>query len=77
MEPSVTHSRFGRALPVALAIVLVSLVACAEMPSGPVPISGAKAMRDSTAVPEGEGDSTACRSGFIIVTGRVVCNSEG
>jgi hypothetical protein len=61
---------------VALAVTLVSTVACADMPSAPAPIPGAKATRDSIAPPL-EGDSTECRSGFTIVSGRIVCNTGG
>jgi hypothetical protein len=67
--------RFARALPVALAVTLVSTVACADMPSAPAPIPGAKATRDS--IPPLEGDSTACRSGYSILSGRIVCNTSG
>jgi hypothetical protein len=71
----VSHLRFSRALPVAFAVTLVSTVACADMPSSPAPILGTKATRDS--IPPLEGDSTACRFGYVLIGGRVVCNTSG
>jgi hypothetical protein len=65
---SVTKSRV---LALCGAVVLVSIVACADSPTQP-PVTGARAPRDTTAfIP---GDTTECRAGWHIVGGRYVCD---
>ena len=53
------------------AVLVVTMVACADTTTSPQP-SGARAPRDTT---EGfiQGDTTECRSGWIIVSNRYVC----
>jgi hypothetical protein len=54
------------------ALVVISTVACADSATAPL-VTGKKSARDTTAL---QGDSTACRNGFTVITGRVVCNPE-
>jgi hypothetical protein len=66
-----SHARIPRALCVLAAVVLTAIVGCVDAPTGPQAIRGAKAPRDTV-----EGDSTACRSGYNIVLGRIVCRES-
>lgn len=54
------------------AIILTGAIACADSPTAPQ-IQGKRSVRDTTVV---EGDSTLCRSGFIIMGGRIVCAAQ-
>lgn len=51
------------------AVVLVTAVACVDLPTDPTPSHGVRAARDT--VP---GDTTTCRGGFTVVLGKVVCD---
>jgi len=54
------------------AVTLVTLVACADSPTSPTP-RGVRAARDTTVI---QGDTTLCRSGYVIQGGKVVCNGS-
>jgi hypothetical protein len=51
------------------AVLVVTAVACADSTTAPLP-TGVKAARDTSVI---EGDTTECRSGWAVVTGRYVC----
>lgn len=51
---------------------LAALTACVDTLTSPLP-AGKRAMKDTTVI---DGDSTLCRSGYTIIGGRIVCNSE-
>jgi hypothetical protein len=61
----------ARVLSLLGAILVVSAVACADSSTAPQPI-GVRAAHDSS---DGfvQGDTTECRSGWIIESGRYVC----
>jgi hypothetical protein len=61
----------ARVLSLLGAILVVSTVACADATTSPQP-HGARAARDTTGFIQG--DTTQCRSGFTIISGRYVCN---
>ena len=54
------------------AFVLIGAVACIDSPTSPN-VNGKHAARDTTLI---AGDTAACRSGWTIIIGRVVCNPE-
>ena len=56
----------------AAAVSLVALSACADSLTDPT-THGKRALKDTTTI---EGDSTMCRSGYILVGGRIVCNGD-
>jgi len=53
------------------ALLTGGLAACQRDITAPAPLKTAKATRDSI-----EGDSTLCRSGFIIASGKIICNES-
>lgn len=52
------------------AVILASAVACGTPTTSPE-AAGTRAPRDTTTF---EGDTTTCRSGWVIINGRVACN---
>jgi hypothetical protein len=52
------------------AIALVAAAACADSATAPT-VTGARAPRDTTVA---GGDTSLCRSGFTVISGKVVCN---
>jgi hypothetical protein len=72
MERCMNATSKVRLLPLAIAMILVGAVACVDSPTSPQ-VSGKHSMRDTTVV---EGDSTLCRNGFLVVSGRIICNPE-
>jgi len=61
-----------RLMPFLAAVILVGAVACVDSPTSPQ-VKGKRSVRDTTVV---SGDSTACRSGWVIMNGRIICNQE-
>lgn len=53
------------------AVVLVSAAACRNAPTSPE-MTGRRSPRDTALA--FVGDTTACRSGWVIINGRVACN---
>ena len=62
----------SRILAVVSAVTLITIVACADAPTSPTP-RGVRAAKDSTGI---QGDTTLCRSGWLIDNGKVVCNAS-
>jgi phenylalanyl-tRNA synthetase alpha subunit len=60
----------ARVLSLLGAILVVTTVACADATTTPQP-HGARAARDTTVI---QGDTTLCRTGWVVVSGRYVCN---
>lgn len=63
----------SRLLSFVAAIAIVATVACVDSSTAPQ-VSGERANRDTSAIIQG--DSTQCRSGFVISSGRIICNEE-
>jgi hypothetical protein len=69
-----TVSMKSRVLAVLGAMALVTAAACADSITQPT-IPGKRAARDT--VPEIEGDTLMCRSGWLIINGRYECRTDG
>lgn len=54
------------------AVAAMTTIACADSPTGPQ-VQGKRSLRDTTVT---QGDSTACRNGWQVILGRIVCNPE-
>ena len=65
-------ARLTIALRIVLFLATLATAACVDASTAPVtsPVEG-RAVRDTTVI---DGDSTQCRSGFVIINGRVVCD---
>jgi hypothetical protein len=63
----------NRAAALIAAITIGLITACADVTKSPT-IPGSRAAKDSTEI---EGDTTECRSGWIVSQGRYVCSGSG